>query len=81
MAKTPLEEMGTPLYFIAANAEEAGFPVPPNPHGQSLRTWVRALEGGMQKEALVVSAATGIAWRFASMRVPILVASTWPPIR
>jgi len=28
-------------------------------------TWVRALAGGMQKEALVVSAATGTAWRFA----------------
>lgn len=65
MDTTPLDEMGTPLYFIAANAEEAGFPVPPNPHGQSLRTWVRALAGGMQKEALVVSAATGTAWRFA----------------
>lgn len=64
MTKSPLEEMGEPLYFIAANAEEAGFPVPPNPHGQSLRTWVRSL-GGMQKEALVVSAATGTAWRFA----------------
>lgn len=63
MTKSPLEEMGTPLYFIADNAEEAGFPAPPNPHGQSLRTWVRALDG-MQKEALVVSAATGTAWRF-----------------
>lgn len=64
MIKSPLEEMGEPLYFIAANADEAGFPVPPNSHGQSLRTWVRSL-GGMQKEALVVSAATGMAWRLA----------------
>ncbi|MDH5748257.1 MAG: OsmC family protein [Rhodospirillales bacterium] len=64
MTKTPLEEIGDPLYYIAGNATEAGFPVPPNPHGQSLRTWVRSL-GGMQKEALVVSAATGTAWRFA----------------
>lgn len=64
MTKTPLEEIGDPLYFIAGNATEAGFPVPPNPHGQSLRTWVRSL-GGMQKEAIVVSAATGTAWRFA----------------
>jgi organic hydroperoxide reductase OsmC/OhrA len=64
MTKTPLEEIGEPLYYIAGNATEAGFPVPPNPHGQSLRTWVRSL-GGMQKEALVVSAATGTAWRFA----------------
>ena len=65
MAKTPLEEIGPPLYYIAGNAEQAGFQMPPNPHGQSLRTWVRSL-GGMQKEALVVSAATGTAWRFAS---------------
>ncbi|MBT4588348.1 MAG: OsmC family protein [Rhodospirillaceae bacterium] len=65
MTKTPLEKMGEPLYYIVGNATEAGFPVPPNPHGQSIRTWVRALEGGMQKEAVVVSAATGTAWRFA----------------
>jgi uncharacterized OsmC-like protein len=64
MSMTPLEEIGEPLYYIAANAAEAGFPTPPNPHGQSLRTWVRSL-GGMQKEALVVNAATGTAWRFA----------------
>jgi uncharacterized OsmC-like protein len=64
MTLTPLEEIGDPLYFIAGNAAESGFPVPPNPHGQSLRTWVRSL-GGMQKEAVVVSAATGTAWRFA----------------
>ncbi|MDA0786361.1 MAG: OsmC family protein [Proteobacteria bacterium] len=64
MSKTPLEELGEPLYYIAANADQAGFPTPPNPHGQSLRTWVRSL-GGMQKEALVVNAATGTAWRFA----------------
>ncbi|MBN42998.1 MAG: hypothetical protein CL573_05870 [Alphaproteobacteria bacterium] len=61
---TPLEEIGEPLYYIAANASEAGFLSPPNPFGQSLRTWVRSL-GGMQKEALVVNAATGTAWRFA----------------
>jgi uncharacterized OsmC-like protein len=65
MAKTPLEEIGEPLYYIAGNAAEAGFSKPPNPHGQSLRTWVRSL-GGMQKESLVVNAATGTAWRFAS---------------
>ncbi|MBT4908156.1 MAG: OsmC family protein [Rhodospirillaceae bacterium] len=64
MSMTPLEELGEPLYYIAGNAAEAGFPTPPNPHGQSLRTWVRSL-GGMQKEALVVNAATSTAWRFA----------------
>ena len=45
MVTTPLDEMGTPLYFIAENAADAGFETPPNPHGQSLRTWVRALAG------------------------------------
>ena len=61
---TPLEEMNVPLYYIAGNAAGAGFETPPNPHGQSLRTWVRSV-GGMQKEALVVNAASGTAWRFA----------------
>ena len=61
---TPIEEMNVPLYYIAGNAAEAGFETPPNPCGQSLRTWVRSL-GGMQKEALVVNAASGTAWRFA----------------
>lgn len=65
MIKTPLEIIGSPLYYISGNAEAEGFATPPNPHGQSLRTWVRSL-GGMQKEALVISAATGTAWRFAS---------------
>jgi organic hydroperoxide reductase OsmC/OhrA len=71
MTKTSLEELGEPLYFIAANAADAGFPTPPNPLGQSVRTWVRSLEG-MQKEALVVSAATGMAWRVASDEGPHL---------
>jgi len=53
MSLTPLETIGDPLYFIAEDASAAGFRMPPNPHGQSLRTWVRSL-GGMQKEALVV---------------------------
>jgi len=61
---TPLEKLGEPFYYIAKNAAEAGFPTPPNLLGQSVRTWVRSL-GGMQKEALVVSAATGTAWRLA----------------
>ena len=61
---TPLENMNVPLYYIAGNATEAGFNAPPNSHGQSLRTWVRSV-GGMQKEALVVNAASSTAWRFA----------------
>ncbi len=64
MSLTPLEELGEPFYFIVGNAEDAGFGTPPNPLGQSLRTWVRSL-GGQQKEAVVVNAATGMTWRFA----------------
>ena len=63
MTEKTIAELGEPLYYIADNAAEAGFPTPPNPLGQSIRTWVRTLSG-MQKEALVVSAATGTAWRF-----------------
>ena len=63
MTEKTIAELGEPLYYIAENATEAGFPTPPNPLGQSIRTWVRTLSG-MQKEALVVSAATGTAWRF-----------------
>lgn len=65
MSDTPLEQLGAPYFFEPANAEPAGFAQPPNRHGQSVRTWVRSLTD-MQKEALVVSAATGKAWRFAS---------------
>ena len=67
---TPLEEMNVPLYYIAGNAAEAGFETPPNPLGQSLRTWVRSI-GGMQKEALVVNAASGTAWHLPATRVLI----------
>ncbi len=63
MSATPIEQLGDPYYYIAGNAAEAGFETPPNKLGQSTRTWVRSL-GGMQKEALVVSAATNTAWRF-----------------
>ena len=58
-----IAELGEPLYYVADNASDAGFISPPNLLGQSIRTWVKTLSG-MQKEALVVSAATGTAWRF-----------------
>jgi len=71
MTKSPLEELGEPFFYFAGNAADVGFPTPPNPLGQSVRTWVRSL-GEMQKEALVVSAATGTAWRLASDEGPDL---------
>lgn len=62
---TTLEELGAPLIYKVANAEAAGFPPPSDRHGQSVRTWVRSLDG-IQKEALVTSAMTGLSWHFAS---------------
>ncbi|MBJ3775788.1 OsmC family protein [Acuticoccus mangrovi] len=60
-----LEEMTTPLTYRVGNASEAGFDAPPDRHGRSIRTYVRSLEG-IQKEAVTVSRATGLAWRYAS---------------
>jgi hypothetical protein len=54
-----------------ANAIELGLEPPETRRGASLRTWVRSL-AGMQKEALVVSGATGRAWRMASDEGPYL---------
>lgn len=65
MTLSPLEAMGLPLYYRIANAEQAGFAMPENRHGQSIRTWVRSLTA-MQKEALVTSGMTGNSWRLAS---------------
>ena len=65
MTPTPLEQLGMPLFYKVANALERGFAPPLNRHGQSVRTWARSLTG-MQKEAVVTSAATGTSWRLAS---------------
>ena len=65
MSEVTLESMDVPLTYRAAGAEAAGFAPPDNRHGQSVRTWVRSLQG-IQKEALVTSAMTGLSWRFAS---------------
>lgn len=65
MSNSPLEQIGGPLYYRAANAADAGFAIPQDRHGQSVRCWVRSLSP-MQKEALVTSAMTGASWRLAS---------------
>ncbi len=60
-----LAEDPRPMFFPVANAGNLGLFPPPDRHGQSLRTWVRAL-AGMQKEAFVISGATGLVWRLVS---------------
>jgi uncharacterized OsmC-like protein len=71
MTDITLESIDRPLTYKVANAEAAGFAPPANRHGQTVRTWVRSL-AGIQKEALVTSAATGLSWRFASDEGPHL---------
>ena len=60
-----------PLFFPVANSDALGLSPPPLRHGTALRTWVRSLSV-MQKEALVVSGATGRTWRLASDEGPYL---------
>ncbi|MBN0987656.1 OsmC family protein [Amphritea pacifica] len=61
----PLKDSGLPLFFKVANPDEVGIDTPPQRMGDSLRTWVRSLSH-MQKEAIVRSSRTGVAWRLAS---------------
>lgn len=60
-----------PAFFPVANATEIGLRPPPGRGGVPVRTWVRAL-AGMQKEALVINGATGMAWRLVSDEGPYL---------
>ena len=62
-----LRESGKPLFFKAANPDGIGFAPPTIRPGraEAVRLCVRSLTG-MQKEALVASAATGAVWRLAS---------------
>lgn len=60
-----LRESGRPLFFKLGNPEAIGLPTPDIRMGEAVRVAVRAL-GGMQKEALVISARTGTVWRLAS---------------
>lgn len=54
-----------PPFFLVENAHETGIDVPALRRGDALRTWVRSLSG-FQKEALVISARTGLTWRLVS---------------
>lgn len=56
---------GLSPFFRVANAETVGLSAPANRRGDAVRTWVRSLSG-FQKEALVVSARSGLMWRLVS---------------
>jgi hypothetical protein len=66
-----LEHSGLPIFFAIANAAALGLDPPHNRHGESVRVWARSLSV-MQKEAIVLSARTGRAWRLASDEGPYL---------
>ena len=66
-----LAASGQPIFFALDPTRAAGLSRPRNLHGQSIRVWARSLSV-MQKEALVLSAHTGGAWRLASDEGPYL---------
>lgn len=65
MTSITLEDLGRPLIHAVAGLEPAGLTAPENRHGQSIRAWIRSLDG-IQKEGVTLSGLTGKAWRFAS---------------
>jgi hypothetical protein len=60
-----------PRFFAVGNTAELDLPVAEPRYDVALRTYVRSL-AGMQKEALVVSSATDLAWRLVSDEGPYL---------
>lgn len=60
-----LKQSGKPLFFRLGNPDRVGLAPPELRLGECIRLAARDLSG-MQKEALVVSARTGAAWRLAS---------------
>ena len=60
-----LAASGKPLFFPVGNLPGLGLPPPEIRRGDAVRLWARSLTV-VQKEAVVVSAKTGRAWRLAS---------------
>jgi len=60
-----LESLGRPLVHEVSGLETVGLEPPADRYGQSIRAWVRSLDG-VQKEGITLSGRTGRAWRFAS---------------
>lgn len=71
MPEITLQDMNAPLIHAVGGLSDAGLIPPDNRHGQSVRAWVRSLNG-IQKEGVTLSALTGRAWRFASDEGPHL---------
>lgn len=65
MTGISLEELGLPLIHAIEGLDAAGLKPAFDRHGQSVRAWVRSLNG-IQKEGVTLSGLTGRAWRFAS---------------
>lgn len=65
MTAMTLEEMDRPLIHPVDGLTAAGLQPPPDRYGQSVRAWVRSLDG-IQKEGVTLSSRSGRAWRFAS---------------
>ncbi len=59
-----------PVFFPLAGPDALGLDRPPPGRGETVRVWARSLSG-MQKEAIVCSAAGGV-WRLASDEGPYL---------
>jgi organic hydroperoxide reductase OsmC/OhrA/uncharacterized OsmC-like protein len=60
-----------PSFFRVENFDTIGILPPNNRKGDGLRSWVRSLSG-FQKEAIVISALSGKAWRLVSDEGPYL---------
>jgi len=65
LGENVIAESGLAPFFRVADTKETGLSAPTIRHGDAVRTWVRALSG-FQKEALVVSARSGLMWRLVS---------------
>lgn len=65
MTDLSLETLDRPLIHAVDGLEAVGLAPPADRHGQSIRAWVRSLDG-IQKEGVTLSGLTGRAWRFAS---------------
>ena len=60
-----IAESGVAPFFRVANPDAVGLAMPDLRRGDAVRTWVRSLSG-FQKEALVLSARSGLMWRLVS---------------
>lgn len=65
MTTATLESLARPLVHEVGGLDAVGLAAPRDRRGQSVRAWVRSLDG-IQKEGITFSSRSGRAWRFAS---------------